>query len=270
MMETYETIRFSLDGGTGRLTLARPERHNAQNPRMWEELRDLGSTLLSDRPLKCLVVAGEGRSFSAGIDLVEGLSDHMTRLLGCPTDDEAIELGLESVRSFDWLRLLEYPTLAIVHGHAYGAGLQLALACDFRVFAESARVGLTEIRYGIIPDMGASWRLPHLIGEARAKEMILLARELSAGEAQQVGLANDVVPDTSLDECESEWIARLTSLPPLAVSAAKRAIDSAWRLDYEAAQLEAVGSQLRCLRSKDFSESLSALAAARRSRLSGT
>jgi enoyl-CoA hydratase/carnithine racemase len=107
--------------------------------------------LLADPTLRCLVVAGEGPSFSAGIDLVEGLAGLITDLARGPHDDRALAVGREAAGTFSWLPRLACPSVAAVHGHAYGAGLQLALACDLRVFGASATVGLTETRYGILP-----------------------------------------------------------------------------------------------------------------------
>jgi enoyl-CoA hydratase/carnithine racemase len=259
----YETIRYGEAGGVGKLTLARPAKRNAQNPRMWAELRDLGAELRAHGPLHGLVVAGDGPVFSAGIDLVEGLGN-LADLAGRPAAGDEIGLGLQTVRSFSWIGKLGCPSVALVQGHAYGAGLQLALTCDFRVFTETAQVGLTETRYGILPDMGAAWRLPHIVGDARAKEMMLLGRVIGAAEALRIGLANEVVADDALPRCVSEWTARLASLPPLAVAGAKRAIHAAWTLDEEAAETEAVRAQLRCLRSSDFQEALAAHAAGRR------
>lgn len=262
-MTRYETIRYEEDSGVGKLTLARPAKRNAQNPRMWQELRDLGAQLQARDPLHGLVVAGDGAVFSAGIDLVEGFSGLLSNLAKQPDAGEAVALGRQTVRSFSWIGKLGCASVALVQGHAYGAGLQLALTCDFRVFTETAQVGLTETRYGILPDMGAAWRLPRIVGDARAKELMLLGRVIGASEALRMGLANQVVPDDALASCASEWMARLASLPPLAVAGAKRAIQAAWAADEEAAETEAVRAQLRCLQSRDFQEGLAAHAAGR-------
>jgi enoyl-CoA hydratase/carnithine racemase len=257
-MRSYETIRYAENDGVGRLALARPAKRNAQNPRMWAELRDLGARLATDVPSRCFVVTGEGPSFSAGIDLVEGLGNLTTTVAENQNLDEAVNLGLRAAGSFSWIPKLPCATLAMVQGHAYGAGLQLALSCDFRVFTESAQVGLREIRYGILPDMGACWRLPHMVGEGRAKEMILLGKIVGASEALEMGLANEVIPDESLAERTDDWTAQLASLPPVAVSGAKRLLASAWKIGEEEAQVEAVHAQLECLRSNDFREGLAA------------
>ena len=180
-MGHYSTIRYERNGHVGTLTLARPDKRNAQNPAMWEELRRLGTELLADQSLRCLLVAGDGPSFSAGIDLVEGLAGIIAEFAVRPPEERTLEAGLSVAGTFSWLPKLACPSVAAVQGHAYGAGLQLAIACDFRLFAENAMVGLTETRYGILPDMGATVRLPRIVGEGRARELILLGEVIDAG-----------------------------------------------------------------------------------------
>ena len=134
----HQTIRYQRQGGVGTVTLARPGKRNAQNPLMWRELARLGAELLPERRLRCLVVAAEGPVFSAGIDLAEG----MTGLLadGPPADGEqALAEGMAAAGTFSWIPELGCASVAAVRGHAYGAGLQLALACDFRIFAEGTK-----------------------------------------------------------------------------------------------------------------------------------
>jgi hypothetical protein len=126
----YQSIRYERSGHIGTLTLARPEKRNAQNPLMWQELAQLGTELLPDQTLRCLVVAGEGPSFSAGIDLVEGLAEMVGEWTGRLADENTLKLGLAAAGTFSWIPKLSCPSVAAVHGHAYGAGLQLALACS--------------------------------------------------------------------------------------------------------------------------------------------
>jgi enoyl-CoA hydratase/carnithine racemase len=168
-------------------------------------------------------------------------------------------VGLQVASTFNWIPRLSFPSVAAVRGHAYGAGLQLALACDFRIFSENARAGLIETRYGLLPDMGATVRLPRIIGEGRARELILLGEVIDAAEALRIGLANRVVPDADLESAAEEFAGRLAAQPPLAVSGARRAIDAAWYRDPEASFQIAVEEQLRCVTSEDFKEARRAL-----------
>ena len=261
-MSDFQTIRYLRQGDVGTLTLARPAKRNAQNPLMWQELARLGAELAPDETLRCLVVTGEGPAFSAGLDLVEGMAgmladraDRAERSRG----DHVGDADMAAAGTFSWIPDLGCPSVAAVRGHAYGAGLQLALACDFRIFAEGTRVGLIETRYGLLPDMGATVRLPRIVGESRARELILLGEVIDAGEALRIGLANRVVPDGELEGAAAELAGRLAGQPPLAVRGARRALDAAWHRGPEESLRLAVEAQLRCLESEDFKEARRAM-----------
>ena len=157
MSESYTTIRYERDRDVGTLTLARPAKRNAQNPLMWEELAQLGTELLSDETLRCLVVMGEGPTFSAGVDLIEGMAGLLSDAAERAGDEELRAVGRAAAETFSWIPKLGCP------GVAGGRGHQLALACDFRVFAQGTKVGLVEMRFGILPDMGATVRLPRIV-----------------------------------------------------------------------------------------------------------
>jgi enoyl-CoA hydratase/carnithine racemase len=255
----YQTIRFDREGHIGTIALARPEKRNAQNPLMWQELRDLGSHLLTDDTLRCLVVTGDGKTFSAGIDLVEGLAGAVADWSERPSDEQTPD-SAGAAATFTWIPKLGCPSIAAVQGHAYGAGLQLALACDFRVFARSAQVGLLETRFGIMPDMGATVRLPRIVGESRARELILLGDIIDATEALRIGLANRVVDDGDLVSATLELAERLAAQPPVAMQGARRAIDAAWYRDPDESFRVALEAQIRCLQSDDFKEARQAVA----------
>jgi enoyl-CoA hydratase/carnithine racemase len=268
-VESYETIRFERRDRIGTLTLTRPAKRNALNPLMWHELAELGERLIEDVELRCLVVAGEGPSFSAGIDLVEGIGGLFAEWADRPLDEQTLAVSLRVAGTFNWIPKLRCPSIAAVQGHAIGGGLQLALACDFRIFGENARVGLTETRYGLLPDMGATFRLPRIVGDSRARELILLGEVIGAAEALRIGLANMVVPEDELAPAVSELAARLAAQPPLAITGARRAMDAGWHQDPDAAFKVVVEEQLRCLTSEDFKEARQALGEGREPRWSG-
>jgi enoyl-CoA hydratase/carnithine racemase len=259
----YQTIQYERSGHVGTLTLARPEKRNAQNPLMWQELAQLGTELCADQTLRSLVVAGQGPSFSAGIDLVEGLGGIVAEFAARPPHEHGLEVALAAAGTFSWIPKLACPSVAAVQGHAYGAGLQLAIACDFRVFGHGAKVGLTETRYGILPDMGATVRLPRIVGESRARELILLGEVIDATEALRIGLANRIVDDAEVLSAATELAQRLAAQPPLAVQGARRAIDAAWFRDPDDSLGVAVEAQIRCLESEDFKEASQAIAQGR-------
>ncbi|MEB4209300.1 enoyl-CoA hydratase/isomerase family protein [Mycobacterium sp. 94-17] len=252
MNHDYATIVYERRADVGTLTLNRPTKLNAQNERMRDDLRDLSKHLLADATLRCLVVTGAGTSFSAGLDLAEAMSTILPQFGTGAPDEETIELGLRLAGVFEFIPNLRCPSVAAVRGHAYGAGLQLAIACDFRIFADNARVGLTETRYGLLPDMGATFRLPRLIGEARARQMVLLGEVIDATEALNVGLANRVVPENRLEPAVEVFAKRLAAQPPEAIDGARRAIDAGWLLQPTASLRVAVEAQARCLRSPAF------------------
>ena len=262
-MSEYETIRYAREGAVATLTLARPAKRNAQNPLMWRELARLGTELLPDDSLRCLVVAGEGPVFSAGIDIAEGMTGLLADWAGRSATERDRTEAVAAAGTFGWIPRLGCASVAAVRGHAYGAGLQLALACDFRIFAEGTQVGLPETRFGLMPDMGATVRLPRIVGEARARELILLGDVIDAAEALRIGLANRVVPGEDLDAAAAELAARLAAQPPLAVRGARQAIDAAWHGSAEESFRVAVEAQLRCLESQDFREALRAMAEGR-------
>ena len=174
-------------------------------------------------------------------------------------DEDSLAAGLAAAGAFSWIPDLGCASVAAVRGHAYGAGLQLALACDFRIFAEGTKVALLETRYGLLPDMGATVRLPRIIGESRARELILLGEVIDAEQAVAIGLANRVVSDENLDAAAADLAARLAAQPPLAIRGARRAIDAAWHGAPEEGFRVAVEEQLRCLRSDDFKEARQAM-----------
>jgi enoyl-CoA hydratase/carnithine racemase len=258
----YKTIRYERTEHIGTLTLARPEKRNAQNPQMWQELTDLGAQLVADQTLRCLVVAADGPSFSAGMDLVEGMAGLVAELAKHDPQD-ALVAGLKIAGTINWIPELGCPSIAAVRGHAYGAGLQLALACDFRILGTSAQLGLIETRYGILPDMGATVRLPRIVGESRARELILLGEVVDAAEALRIGLASRVVGDDSVESAAREFAYRLAAQPPLAIKGARSAIDAAWYQNPEDSLKVAVEAQIRCLKSNDFQEALRAAAEGR-------
>jgi enoyl-CoA hydratase/carnithine racemase len=255
-MTMAETLLYDRRGTVGWLRLNRPAKLNAQTPQMWNELRELGQQLKADRELRCLVVAGEGRAFSSGIDLAE-----LTNAGGLPAAAQVRTTGdadpvVDAIRrgqeAFTWLTEAPFPSIAAVRAYALGAGLQLALACDLRIAARGAQLGALEFRYGLLPDLGATAWLPRLVGPAKAKELVFTASRIDADEALRIGLVNRVVEDAELDAVVGALAETLAAQPPLAVAGAKRAID-AFEDPRRSLELAAIG-QAACLRSEDFVE----------------
>jgi enoyl-CoA hydratase/carnithine racemase len=193
--------RFDLDGPVATVTLCRPQVLNAQTPALWADLREFGRTLPGD--VRVVVVRGEGRAFSAGLD-----TSAATKMLGeiaVGSDSDARIAGFQE--AFSWLRRPSLISIAAVQGHAIGAGFQLALACDFRVVAEDVSFSMAEIKLGLVPDLGGTKRLVELVGYARALELCVTGRRVAAAEASQMGLANVVVPREALDNAAKDLTA---------------------------------------------------------------
>lgn len=257
-----ETLRLERTPPVAHLVLDRPERRNALSSQMWEELAALGRAIGGDEEIRALIVRGEGPSFSAGADLdvLRGRAGALGALIADPatTDDAYLECLARMYDAYRWLRGAPYVTIAAIHGYALGGGLELALACDLRVAAESAQLGLPELRLGVIPDMGATALLPRLVGEARAKELHLLCDNIGAAEAERIGMVNRAVPDSELLPTCQAIAERIAALPPLAMQAARKAIDGAAGRSLDDAVRLAARLQLACFRSADRDEALAA------------
>jgi len=247
-----ETLIFERDGRIGRLRLNRPAKLNAQTPQMWAELRDLGRSLRDDRDLRCLIVSGEGRAFSSGIDLSEITGPGGLAAAAGTGEDRLAALIRQGQEAFTWLVGAPFASVAALRGYALGAGLQLALACDLRVAARGTQLGALEFRYGLLPDLGGTAWLPRLVGPARAKELVFTAARIDGDEALRIGLVNRVVEEVELDAAVDALAETIAAQPPLALMHAKRAID-AFPDEERSLQLAAEG-QAVCLRSDDFVE----------------
>jgi enoyl-CoA hydratase len=198
------------------VTIDRAEAMNALSGTVLEGLeRAAHEVAHSDARLVAVTGAGT-RAFSAGADLKErrGMSDEQTR-------GRVALIG----RAFDTWAALPRATVAVINGVAFGGGLELALSCDFRIAADSAQLGLTEVRLGILPGAGGTQRLPRLVGAARAKELILLGRRVSAARALEIGLVGQVVPQADLTAAVDALAAELEGCAPISIAGAKRAID---------------------------------------------
>jgi enoyl-CoA hydratase/carnithine racemase len=269
-----QTISYEQVGAVGWLRLNRPDRLNAMTIEMWDELAKLGESLGDDSSLRCLVVMGEGRAFSSGIDIEQLLAGGGSSLFseagkGAPplADSPTSGLGMEDKlvtrigdlqEAYTWLADAPYPTIAAMRGYALGGGLQLALACDLRIAARGTKMALPEHKYGILPDLGGTYWLPRVVGSAKAKELIFTAGTIDADEALRIGLVNRVVDDAELDAAATALAERIAGQPPIAVRRAKRAIEKAAHQSLGEGLREAAVGQAECIRSADFLEALSA------------
>jgi enoyl-CoA hydratase/carnithine racemase len=224
MARLVETRRA---GSVAILTLSRPEKLNALSAALEGELK----AALDAEPVSsaaAVLVAGAGRAFCAGADVTEFRDRDPASILAYYRTTGDV---------YERVAALPMPTIAAIHGYCLGGGLELALACDFRVVEETASLGFPEVALGIVPSSGGLHRLVRLVGPARAKELMLVRERFSAGEARDWGLATDVVPEGEAPARALELAERLAALPPLAVSVATQAADAAAESSREAALL---------------------------------
>lgn len=226
-------VRTSRDGAVLTVTLDRADQLNAQTPATWSALAAIGASL--DDDVRVVVLRGEGRAFSAGLDRSlfgpEPSTGGGLGELGRLSAEEAQERIRGYQGGFRWLRSPGIVSVAAVQGHAIGAGMQLALACDLRVLAEDAQLRLPEATLGLVPDLTGTSTLTELVGYSRAMEICLTGRVVKAAEAQAIGLANTVVPAADLDATVADLVAALTALPPAASRATAALLRSAVRND---------------------------------------
>jgi enoyl-CoA hydratase/carnithine racemase len=255
-------VRVDQRGGVAVWTIDRPDRMNALSRSTLFAIGKLAREAQDNASVRAIVLTGAGeKAFCAGADLKErqGMTENDVRV--------QVELYRQELGPLDASRK---PVVAAINGAALGGGLELALCCDLRVAAAHAVLGLPETSLGIIPGAGGTQRLPRVVGEARAKEMILLARRLSAEEALAWGLVNRVTPvGKAVVDDAVEWIAPIAEGAPLAQAAALEAVDRAWGTSLDVGlALERV-SYDRTLVSEDRREALAAFAEKRRPSFQG-
>jgi enoyl-CoA hydratase/carnithine racemase len=205
MNATAAGVRFQRAGPVATVTLCRPEVLNAQTPDTWAALRDFGRELPGD--VRVVVVRGEGRAFSAGLDLTAARAA-LPELAALEPEAAAARIaGYQD--GFTWLHRPDLISVAAVQGHAIGAGFQLALACDLRILADDAQLSMAEVQLGLVPDLAGTGRLVDLVGYARALEICVTGRRLGAAEALRAGLANLVVPVGELSGAVEDLTAAL-------------------------------------------------------------
>ena len=242
------SVEVTITGRRADLRLRRPDVLNAMNWEIFDGLSSAADQIAAADDVRVVVVSGEGRSFCSGIDTAS-----FGEFQGSPGEQIA-----RAQAGFRKIAALPMPTVAKVQGHAFGAGLQLALACDIRVVAEDASLGLLEHRFGIVPDLGGTQRLPGLVGPGRAKKMIWLAEKIDGAEAGAIGLAEVVVGADQLEGTVEELAGGLLAAPPVAVRETKRLVDLAAHSEHGKGMDEEALSQQRMFSSHDFTEAISA------------
>ncbi len=261
MATRAEEVTLTKKGDVAWITLSRPEARNALSLAVNKRISEHVTSIRKDASIRAVVVTGlEDKAFCAGADLKErkGVSAEDT-----PRFVDAIAGAINDIAN------LNKPTLAAMNGSAFGGGLELALACDFRIAVEGAMFALSEVRLGILPGAGGTQRLPRLIGAARAKELILLGRRIDSSRALSIGLVNEVVPVGGLDDAVGKWMDELSKCAPLSVEFAKKAIETGLHLTLEEGLAVERACYDKTLFSEDRNEGLRAFAEKRPPKFTG-
>lgn len=226
MSKSYRTIKIKQEETTTWITLNRPHKLNAINATMLEELSEALDTIENDTNVRCAIITGEGeKAFSTGADITE-----LQKL----TPETASEYSRKGQQVFSKVEALSKPVVAAINGYALGGGLELALACDFRLASDHAELGFPEMKLGIIPGWGGTQRLLWTVGRAEAKRLIMLGNRVKADEALRMGLVDKVVPQNKL-KAEAEALAqRLSESLLTALRYVKHAINSVSQSSLEA------------------------------------
>jgi enoyl-CoA hydratase/carnithine racemase len=239
-------VRYDVADAVATVTLSRPEVRNAQTPTMWRALAAIGDEVPDD--VRVVVVRGEGQSFSAGLDRAmldpATAADDPESVVGllARSDEEISETVDRFQQGFTWLRDPRFVSLAVVQGHAIGAGFQLALSCDLRVVGDDAQFCMKEPALGLVPDLTGTKPLVDSVGYARALEICATARVVGAAEALEIGLATVVCPVAELDGALADLVGALTApmvgavreTKALLLAASGRSLDEQRRCEREA------------------------------------
>jgi enoyl-CoA hydratase/carnithine racemase len=209
-------------GSVRHVVLNRPEKRNAMNQELLRELARALRAAAAEESVHCVVLRGEGPVFSAGVDLGELASFAGEASVLRPFRGVFLECA-------NLCEEMAKPVVCQIHRACVGGALEVALGCDLRVASSDAQLGLPEVRFGLIPDVGGSTRLPAVVGLGRAKELIMTARLIDAAEAERIGLVNRVVAPEELEQATQTLVDALLSNSPVAVGRAKRVIDAAAR-----------------------------------------
>ncbi|MFJ9125275.1 enoyl-CoA hydratase/isomerase family protein [Streptomyces sp. NPDC102340] len=246
-------VRLTVDDAIATVSLTNPDKRNVQSPALWRALGEAGRALPGS--VRVVVVRGEGKSFSAGLDrqafTPEGFDGEPSFLDLARGDDDVLDATIAEYQdAFTWLRRSDILSVAAVQGHAIGAGFQLALSCDLRVVADDVQFSMRETSLGLVPDLTGTHPLVSLVGYARALEICVTGRYVHADEAVRSGLANVSVPADELSAATQDLVAALVAAPRDAVIETKALLQGASDRtldDQRTAERAAQGRRLRDL-----------------------
>ena len=217
MSKQYTTINVETKQSTAWITLNRPNKLNAINSMMLTELSNAADTIKADNNIKCVIITGNTKAFSAGADLAE---------LQTLTPEKAAKFSEMGQQVFSKIESMRKPVIAAIKGCALGGGLELALACDFRLASNNAQLGCPEIKLGLLPAWGATQRLPQIIGDSNAKHLITVGDKITAKEALTLCLVDKVVPTEMLNREAENLAKKICANPSTAIKYVKNTVDA--------------------------------------------
>lgn len=252
----FNNILLKIEENRATITINRPTKLNALNRETIQELHDALAALETDESTRVVIITGSGeKAFVAGADIAE-FSDFSVK--------EGGKLAAKGQNLlFDFIENLSIPVIAAVNGFALGGGLELAMACHFRVASDNAKMGLPEVSLGVIPGYGGTQRLPQLIGKGRANEMIMTAGMIDAQKAEAYGLVNYVVTQAELIPLCEKLAGKISNNSSTAISCAIKAVNAGFSSDTDGykEEIKAFGE---CFGTDDFSEGTTAFLEKRR------
>ena len=257
-----EGMIFTKEDGIATITFDRPEKLNAVTDAMRTEVHRIATELRGDEEVKVLVITGTGEAFSTGADASELTADYSG-----PIEPYILK------RPLGWwtlpVRYFPKPTIAAIPGVVAGVTFSLALACDFRFASDKARFSMVFIKRGLVPDGGATYYLPRMVGTSKALELMLMGDTIDANEAERLGLVNRVVPHHELMKVTREFAARIASGPSVAIELIKKGVykgavsELESQLDYETL------AQRICFQTEDFKEGITSFLEKRQPKFEG-
>jgi 2-(1,2-epoxy-1,2-dihydrophenyl)acetyl-CoA isomerase len=260
-----DVVLFAQDGNIGTLIFNRPARFNAMNEEMIVALRDITAGLKQSTRLRALIIKGAGPAFLAGGDV---------GMFHARKDDPGLAAAIKPLgdilhEGIINLRTLPFPVIAQIHGAVAGAGLSLALACDFAIAAAGTQFNSAYTSIGTSPDGGSTFFLPRIVGLRKATELIMLAEPIDAATALELGLVNRVVPGAELEAAAMALAARLAAGPTQAFARAKQLLNQSFETPLRQHLDDEIGCFAECTRTADFKEGVTAFVEKRKPRFSG-